>query len=474
MKISLSRKNIWEKTPYFVKSTVGQFLRKIPPEYFFGKRFKTNQKFIEEAEWWPRQKSLEYQLSEIQRICHLAGRTPFYKRVFSDSGFDPSKLTSLGELAKLPTMNRTTVNRHLDEMCTMSFKSAGIDYVTTGGTSGVPLRFYIGADRSSVEYPYILLGWKRTGFKLGLPLAVFRGRVVRKNKYGLYHEHDPILNHHYYSNFHMNDSNMAKYLDHISTIGRCFLHVYPSSVACLARFIRRSQVEPPENILGILAESENIYPDQRKLVEEVFKVPYFSSYGHTEKLVAAAECQYSTDYHVWPTYGYFELLDEDGKPVTKPGDRGEIVGTGFINNVVPFIRYRTGDFATYVDNKCALCGREHLIIADIRGHNVQENILAIDGALIPWSAVNMHDDTFDNVLQYQMYQDTPGRGVLKIAPAPAFSAKDSKKIIQNLEKKFRNQFSFEISVVEEIPLSKSGKAIFVDQHIQNIFEIINS
>lgn len=465
MKIALSRKNLWDKSPNFIKIAAGHLFRRIPPEFILGGKFLKNHRFIEEAEWWPRQKSLEYQLAEIQRICQLAENTTFYKKMFSEYGFDPIKISSHDDLSKLPTIDRDTVNNNLAKMCTISTKSAHVDYITTGGTSGAPLRFYIGANRSSVEYPYILQSWKRIGFKLGTPLAVFRGRIVQQEKNGLYHEHDPILNHHYYSNFHMNDDNMEKYLEHISTLDQCFLHVYPSSVANLARYIRRSKVKPPENIVGILAESENIYPAQRALVEQVFNVPYFSSYGHTEKLVAAAECQFSPNYHVWPTYGYFELLDEHGKPVTKPGQRGEIVGTGFINTVVPFIRYRTGDFATYIGEKCKQCGREHIIIADISGHNLQENIVSIDGSFIPWSAVNMHDDTFDNVLQYQMYQDTPGKGIFKVVPASAFSKRDINLILRNLKRKFKDQFTFEISVVHEIPLSKRGKAIFVDQRI---------
>jgi phenylacetate-CoA ligase len=461
MKLSFSRKNIWDHTPTFLKSSVGHLLRHIPPDILLGRNFRNNQRFLIDAEWWSREKNLEYQLTEIQGICQLAGHTSFYKKVFSDYNFDPHKISSHEDLLKLPTINRDTINKHLSEMCTVSPQSSQVDYITTGGTSGVPLRFYIGSNRSAIEFPYLLQSWKR------MPLAVFRGRIVQPDKNGLYHEHDPLLNHHYYSNFHMNDDNMEKYLQHISTLEQCFLHVFPSSIANLARFLRRSGKKPPENIIGILAESENVYPDQRKLVEQVFKVPYFSSYGHTEKLIAAAECEKSTNYHVWPTYGYFELLDEHDKTVTIPGKRGEIVGTGFINKVIPFIRYRTGDFATYIDKNCNQCGREHVIIADISGHNVQENLVSIDGSLIPWSAVNMHDDTFDNVLQYQMYQNIPGKGILKIVPAPGFSEKDKKLILQNLGKKFTTQFTFELSLVETIPLSKRGKAIFVDQHIHH-------
>lgn len=468
MKFAISRKNIWDKTPRFFKSTAGNLLQWLPTKTLLGKKFQEHEKFVEKAEWWPRPQSIEYQISELKRICTLAGKTPYYNNLFTQYNFNPQKISSPEDISILPTIDKDTVNSNLTDMCSTSIHSPNVDYITTGGTSGIPLRFYIGKNRSSTEYPYLLASWKRIGFQLGMPLAVIRGRTVKPDKKGLHHEYDPILKHHYYSNFHMTDANMGRYLEHISSLGSCFLHVYPSSIANLARYIRRSGFRPPRNIVGILAESENVYPEQRKLVEEVFKARYFASYGHTEKLVAAAECQYSPNYHVWPTYGYFELLDATGAPVTTAGLRGEIVGTGFINSIVPFIRYRTGDFATYVGDKCELCGREHIIISDISGHNVQENLVAADYSLIPWSAINMHDDTFDNIMQYQMYQDTPGQGVLKIVPAPTFSAKDIQLLQRNLGKKFQKRFDFKVIIVDSISLSNRGKAIFIDQHISNI------
>ena len=54
------------------------------------------------------------------------------------------------------------------------------------------------------------------------------------------------------------------------------------------------------------------------MIEEVFGVRMFSCYGHSEKLVLAAECEHSTDCHVWPTYGFFELIDEQGEVITTP------------------------------------------------------------------------------------------------------------------------------------------------------------
>ena len=108
-------------------------------------------------------------------------------------------------------------------------------------------------------------------------MAVFRGQIVRPRRNGLRHEYDPLLRRHYYSNFHMSEDNMRRYLEHIAAIGPCFLHVYPSSVATLARFMQRRSIAPPANIRGILAGSENVYPNDRELVERVFGLRMFSA-----------------------------------------------------------------------------------------------------------------------------------------------------------------------------------------------------
>ncbi|MBV5327341.1 MAG: hypothetical protein JZU65_06840, partial [Chlorobium sp.] len=90
---------------------------------------------------------------------------------------------------------------------------------------------------------------------------------------------------------------------------------------------------------------------------------------------------------------------------------------------------------------------------------------ASDGSFITWSAVNVHDDTFDHVRQFQFYQDTPGKAVLKVVPASAFREEDIRAMQTNLGKKFDGRLRFDIKVVETIALSKMGKAIFVDQNI---------
>lgn len=466
MKRAISRKNLWDSLPRAAKTGLGSLLGLAPPRYLLGGRFRRALRVVQEAQWWPADRAREYQLRELQRICSLAfEKAPFYRQSFEAAGFQPGDLKSIEDMAALPTINRSTLRDHLDAMCAASVNGSGVDYISTGGTSGAPLQFYIGADRSALEYAYLTTTWERCGYRLGMPMAVVRGRIVAEDRDGLRHEYDPILRHHYYSNFHMTDDNMRRYLDHVRGIGPCFLHAYPSSAFALARLVRDRGLARPGNIRGIMAESENVYPDQRAFIEEVLGARMFSSYGHSEKAVLAAECEHSTAYHVWPTYGYMELLDEQGQPVTTPGKRGEIVGTSFINTVVPFIRYRTGDYATYAGDRCEACGRQHTLIQDVEGRWPAGAFVTSDGSLISMTAVNVHDDTFANARQFQFYQDTPGRTVLRVVATDRFGEEDLARIRRTLARKFDGRLQFDIQIVDSIPLSPRGKAIYVDQRL---------
>jgi phenylacetate-CoA ligase len=458
MKKALSKKNLWEQTPLLIKSTLGRGLGLIPLKWLLGKSFRTNYKFVQEAQWWSLEQYKEYQLRKLREILKLAyERTKFYRRIFDNVGFNPGDFQSLDHMNKLPTIDKRRVVENLLDMCTKNIKDRNVDYQSTGGSSGTPLHFYINANRSSVEYAYLTTNWERVGYKLGMPMAVLRGRIVRPNRNGLRHEYDPIFRHHYYSNFHMSERNIKLYLEQICTIGSCMLHAYPSSAQTLAHFIAKTGIQPPKNIKGILLESESVYSDQVQDIEKAFGVKTFSSYGHSEKLVCAAQCEHTRNYHVWPTYGYIELLDNDSNPVTTPGQQGEIVGTGFINTVVPFIRYRTGDYATYVDERCAACGREHITITVIEGRWPQGGLIAKDGSVVTMTALNIHDDTFRNVGDYQYRQSTPGKATLCIIPMNYIDENEQQRILSRINKRLQGQIILDLQICTELVKTARGK-----------------
>lgn len=464
MKRAFSRKNLWEQAPGPVRAIAGCVLGLVPPAYLLGRAFRDELARLQVAQWWSADEARAYQLARLRHIAALAYQTRYYRGLFDSAGINPDSLTFEG-FSTLPRLDRDTLRGSSEGMRRVPAHARGIDYVTTGGTSGKPLQFYIDAGRSQVEFAHLVAGWARAGFSLGTPLAVFRGRAVAATRSGLHHLYERPLRQHFYSSFHLHDDQLSLAVRHLRGIGECFLQVYPSSAATLARYIQRAGLEPPANVRGLLAESEILYPEQRRLIESVFRRRVFSSYGLTEKVAAAAGCESSNDYHFWATYGYVELLDEQGAPVTTPGQRGEITATGFMNTVMPFIRYRTGDQATLVGDRCEACGRAQLVVRDIRGHRVQETLVAGDGSEISWTALNMHDDTFDRIARFQFYQDEPGRAVLRLVPAAGFGPADAARIRQRLAAKIDGRIEVTLTVVSEVALTSSGKAIYVDQRI---------
>lgn len=470
---ALSRRNLWGKTPPRLKRSIGTFLRFVPSGFLLGRQFRSSLDFVRSAQWWPIERARNYQLEQLRKICTLAyEETAYYRETFRNVGFEPRDLRSLDDLARLPTIDKQTLRDRLRAMCSVSPEAANVDYVTTGGTSGEPLRFYFGPGRSAIEYSYLIASWERAEYRLGLPMAVFRGQVVAPGRDGLRHEYDAILRRHYFSNFHMSEENIRGYFERISTLGpRVFLLVYPSSGAALARYAKRSGGSLPGNVAGILAGSENVYPDERSEVERVFGVRYFSWYGHSEKLVLAAECEGSSDYHVWPTYGFMELIDAEGRRVTAPGRRGEIVGTGFMNTIVPFIRYRTGDFAEYVGERCDACGRQHTIVRNVEGRWPQGCLVAHDGSLVSMTAFNVHDDTFESVKGYQFRQMKPGEATLRVVPARPLSEAERAHIVGGASARLQGQVSLTLEMCDELERTPAGKQLRVIQSLPLGFEV---
>lgn len=462
VKKSLSKRNLWESLPVAWKLAASPLLKRVPIGFALGRRFRQTRNFLQQSERWNRDQIHSYQLERLRGVLEFAeAKSPYYRKLFRSVGFRVADFKVLSDLDALPTTFKGDVVAHLPEMMTCPENSPGIDFVSTGGSSGTPMAFYAPASRSAVEYAYLTMGWERSGYHLGDTMAVMRGRVIKQTNGKLNYEHDPLLRQYYYSNFHLNPETAADYLRHMKTLGPCVLHAYASSASALAGIILQIPELKPMNVKAVLLESESVFPDQVERIRSAFGVMPFSSYGHSEKLVLATACEANDRYHVWPTYGYFELLDKSGQAVTAPGQRGEIVATGFINAVVPMIRYRTGDFATYLGDHCSDCGRNHILLEDIAGRGRQAYLLGVDGSEISMTTFNMHDDCFRLVSEYQFIQDIPGQAEMLVSTIGEWSQAERDRVERMVNQRLQGQVSVTVREVGTLRRTPMGKLLRV-------------
>jgi phenylacetate-CoA ligase len=213
--------------------------------------------------------------------------------------------------------------------------------------------------------------------------------------------------------------------------------------------------------------AENLYQEQKELFREVFKARVYCSYGHAEDCFMAGFCDQEDYYHAYSEFGYAELVDQHGRvlPWTE-GQRGEIVGTALINDVMPLIRYRTGDIAVAGPPECS-CGRRYPLLKFIEGRK-QEYVVTADGRTIALTALvfGQHWDAFVKMRQIQFVQEEPGRILVRIVKEPAFVEEDEREIREKMCRAVGSGLDVTFDYVNYIPPTARGKHIFLKQSLK--------
>ena len=455
--------NHYNYLPYIVKNLLSIGLRSIPPRLLFGYDFRKTLQMINRTEFLSfdiLNSLVEKNLSEI--LLHAYNTTTYYNNLIQKLGFNEQKILRYPThiISKIPFVDKSTIRDNYDLFISNAKKTTSYDYTSTGGTSGEPFYFHINSDRSAKEWAYFVDQWGRVGFNLKSRRTSFRGSPIRSKESW---EDDWFTRERKFSSFELTDEYLDRIWPKLYEYNPDFVYSYASTAISLCQYMERSNKKLPESVRAILIGSENIYDGQEDYIEEVTQRRVFKWYGHSEKLVLAGECEKTKYYHAYPQYGYVEFINDKGE-IAKPGEFAEIVGTGFINTVVPFIRYRTGDYCTFIGDHCPECGRNYPIFTDVRGRWTQEVLYGKGGNSICMSAINVHSDNFKNVFRYQFYQETPGKALLKIMPTKYFSEKERKAIVKEFNNKFNGNVEVEAILVQDIPLTKRGKYKFIDQN----------
>ena len=461
----MNTKDLAKDLPYPLKQGLKYVYGAIPPPIRYGKVFQETYKFLQESQWWGKEQLEEYQLEQLSKLLnHAYENAPYYQRVFDERGLKPKDIRDFKDLQQLPYLTKQIIQDNLEDLKARNYPPSKFQYVTTGGSTGIPMGFYIEKGVSGAkEWAFMTTQWNRVGYKFSDKCVVLRGNVVESASKGKFWEYDPVNKNLILFSYHLTDENMPKYIKKIREFKPDFIQAYPSAITILARFMKENDIAHFPSIKAILCGSENLYSWQRELLEDVFQCRVYSWYGHTEQAVLAGECEYSNFYHIFPEYGIVELIGNDGMPVTKENGVGEIVATGFNNYIFPFIRYRTMDIAVRSNSRCK-CERNYPLLKDVEGR-LQELIITETGRLISMTAINMHSDVFDNVKQFQFYQDKKGEVIFNIVKKVSYTEKDTEYIKKELYKKLGDDVDLIIQFVDEIPRTARGKYRFLIQKL---------
>ena len=409
---------------------------------------------LEKTQWYSRADIEALQLQKLQTLLKTAKEhSPWHAARIESSAINIDAI-SFEELRKLPIMTRADAQQHGHEMAWPDVPGGSFRY-TTGGSSGSPLIFNFGRARQASDAAGRIRARRWWGVNVGDPEVYLWGAPVELNKTDKIKTiRDRLLNQLVLNAFEMSPENMSAYLTAIQKFQPACIYGYASSVALLASYAqqhKRSLSLPGLKV--VCTTGEPLYPEQRRLISEVFNVPVANEFGSRDIGFTAHENSHQQLLLISESI-LLEVLDADGNPV-KAGEMGEAVMTGLCSQAQPFIRYRTGDMVV-LSKDADKDGRGLHVIDEVVGRST-DFLIHQDGSIVhALAAIYALRETV-GVEQFKITQEAVNDFEILIVANPLWHATSLTVIAEKFKTRFGAACTTDIRLVDKIPTEASGK-----------------
>lgn len=431
-------------------------------EFLKGHSSVAMRRSLEESQWYEPSALAELQRESLTRFIGAIGsNVPYYRRVFADVGFNPANLNGPEGLRRLPFLTKSIIRQN-----SASLRADGATPLTkynTGGSSGEPLVFYMGADRISHD---VAAKWRATRWwdvDIGDPEVVLWGSPVELGKQDrLKAARDRLFRSHLFPAFQMSPSQMDHYLHRLDEIRPRMLFGYASAIHLLAVHAKNQGHRIRNDRLKVVfTTGETLYPTQREVIESVFGAPVANGYGSRDGGFIAHECP-AGSLHVSTEDIVVEIVDSAGR-VVEPGQSGEIVVTHLRTVQFPFLRYRTGDVGALGTKRCS-CGRGLQVLENVQGRSTDFVVSRSGNVMHALALIYILRDK-PGVAAFKIIQAEDHSIEVRIATHSEFTAETASIIKAELERRLGDETNVSVVVVDEIPPEKSGKYRYVESRV---------
>lgn len=428
----------------------------------YGKEFRTLlREFESHAQFTPAELEA-YQAERIQSLIkHCYENVPYYKRVMSNRGLTPADIRSAGDLEKMPILTRRMMADNSEDLVARNYKKSDLIVGYTSGTTANPVR--IVWDKK-VCLMKTVVDWRQKrqgGIEPFDRIAYFIGRqiVPATAKRPPYWRHNWVLNHLFFSAFHLAHKNMGFYLDKLAKFRPKAIEGFPSTLSFLASYMNRHGLKFP--VKAVFTSAEPLLSTQREAIEKAFCCKVFDFLGMSERVIFATECSHHEGKHLDTDFGYTEIIGEEDALHSK--GFGRIVATGLHNYAQPLIRYRTSDVSSIYEEPCP-CGRPFPRIHDVTTRD-EDIVTTPDGRYLSPSALGTATKDLISVEHLQIVQEDLHNVVLRLVPRSDFRQEELTAVRKSLQQILGQQVKIRVEMVEHISRTSSGKFRWVISHV---------
>jgi phenylacetate-CoA ligase len=403
--------------------------------------------------YWP-----AYQARALREVLRFARETvPFYRTRIPQAVDSVTEQDVFRLMEDIPVLSKSDVTTNFEKLWSDAVPSWKRRVLTTGGSTGAPVRFGLERRASFVEWAFITSIWARVGFRVGDRRLVVRGLPLG----GSILRERPVLDELQLSAFHLSATYLNGVWPRVESYRPRFLHGYPSALVALLLWDEEAvrRLGPRAVFCG----SEPLLPWQRDLLTDKLRVPIAHWYGQSERVLLGGDCRATQAFHLFPQYGYAEIVNPTTLALEAEGTLGELIGTGFISRAMPLIRYRTEDWGVIQSGTECQCGRGYPLLTDIRPHRPQEFLIGGTGTAISMTAINFHDESLIGIAGLQFVQDQPGSATLLLLSPSNLETQTVERIHRALSSKVADELRVEVRQTERLTSLPSGKVPLIIQ-----------
>lgn len=402
---------------------------------------------LDEASGWQSDR-----LREVLRVA--ATRVPYYREQWR--GIDWQAVRSAADLPVLPCVDKQAIRRHEKQFLADGANPRSLWLEKTSGTTGTALRIYWPKSMVPKWWALTEVAIRGVaGVSQKMPRAMMGGRTIVRGDVAEppYWRFNRRWRQLYLSSYHVSQATAGAYIRALRRYRSEWITGYGSSAAALAQAGLDAGVAPVR-LRAAIVSGDTLTAGMRRSIESFFGGPCYDSYGQCEAVCMAMECDQHR-MHVVAGAGIVEILREDGSACA-PGEVGEIVATGLLNDVMPLIRYRMGDYAAWAEDQSCACGNAQPILTHLEGR-MDDYLLLRDGRRIGRLAAFKRSPTIHSA---QLLQDSPEHAYLLVRPGIGYQLRDALAVCDDIREKI-GRLDLDVVEVPEIPKTPQGKTALV-------------
>jgi phenylacetate-CoA ligase len=238
-------KRVRDKMPESLKYNTASFFRNA---LIKNREFLKYYKLLEEREEANSEIIKEYQLNQLKQILIYSYKNvPYYQELFNKISFDPFKFSDFEQISNIPFLTREIITDNFDKLKSTKKIKNGYYKGTTGGSSGLPLKFLLDYESIYRENGFIYYYRKKSGYQFEDKLATFR-QVEFGNKLWKF---NPMHNELIFSPIKLSKVTINDYVKKINEYKPQYLNGYLSAIWYFAKLLAEHQINITFKIKGI-------------------------------------------------------------------------------------------------------------------------------------------------------------------------------------------------------------------------------